>query len=65
MESADALGSDVRVAFVQRFVFVAVPGEALRVKPALFGETTSPEEAVVRLVHLVAFTQRLIREVAA
>lgn len=64
MESAALLGTEVRLAFVQRSLFVAVPGEALKVDTGLFAAELTPKEAVGRLLHILGFAERLARAVA-
>jgi hypothetical protein len=64
MESAVMLDAEVRLAFVQRSLFVAVPGEALKVDTGLFAAELTPKEAVGRLLHILGFAERLARAVA-
>lgn len=64
MESATLLDAGVRLAFVQRSLFVAVPGQALKVDIGLFAAELTPKEAVGRLLHILGFAERLARAVA-
>ena len=63
MNSTTLFGPEVRLAFVQRSLFVAVPGEALKVDTGLFAAELTPKEAVGRLLHILGFAERLARAV--
>jgi Protein of unknown function (DUF3137) len=65
MEAAATFRTDLRLAFVQKSLFVAVAGDALRAEAALFGAPLTPQAAVGRLLVLVAFAERLANSVAA
>lgn len=64
MQSATTITAGVRLAFVQRSLFVAVPGEALKVDTGLFAAELTPKDAVGRLIHILGFAERLARAVA-
>ncbi len=64
MEAAATFRTDLRLAFVQKSLFVAVAGDALRAEAALFGSPLTPHAAVGRLLVLVAFAERLANSVA-
>ena len=64
MDSATQIGAEVRLAFVQRSLFVTVPGNALKVDTGLFAAELTPKEAVGRLLLIVGFAERLARAVA-
>lgn len=64
MDAATMINAEVRLAFVQRSLFVAVPGEALKVDTGLFAAELTPKEAVGRLLHILGFAERLARAVA-
>lgn len=64
LQAADSFDGDMRLAFVQRSLFVAVPGDALKVDTGLFAAALTPKAAVGRLLHILAFAERLARTVA-
>ena len=64
MESATMIDANVRLAFVQRSLFVTVPRDALKVDTGLFAAELTPKEAVGRLLHILGFAERLARAVA-
>lgn len=64
MAGATAIDAEVRLAFVQRSLFVAVPGDALKVDTGIFAAPLTPQSAVGRLLHILAFSERLARAVA-
>jgi hypothetical protein len=64
MEAAETFGADVRLAFVQKSLFVMVPSQALRVQAPLFGAPLTPREAVGTLQQLVTFAEGLTVSVA-
>jgi hypothetical protein len=64
MQAATTINAEVRLAFVQRSLFVAVPGDALKVDTGLFAAELTPKEAVGRLLHILGFAERLARAVA-
>lgn len=64
MEGATAIDADVRLAFVQRSLFVAVPGDALKVDTGIFAAPLTPQSAIGRLLHILGFSERLARAVA-
>ena len=64
MDAATTINAEVRLAFVQRSLFVAVPGDALKVDTGLFAAELTPKEAVGRLLHILGFAERLARAVA-
>jgi hypothetical protein len=64
MDAATKIDGDVRVAFVQRSVFLAVRGDALKVDTGLFAAELTPKEAVGRLIHILGLAERLARAVA-
>ena len=63
MDAATKISPAVRLAFVQRSLFVALPGEALKVDTGLFAAELTPKEAVGRLLHVLGFAERLARAV--
>jgi len=64
MEGAATFRTDLRLAFAGKSLFVAVAGEAFRVEATLFGAPLTPQTAVGKMMHLVAFAQRLAQAVA-
>ena len=59
MEAATTFGTDVRLAFVQKSLFVLVASQALRVHAPLFGAPLTPREAVGTLRQLVTLAEGL------
>lgn len=59
IDAADKVGGDVRMAFIQRSLFVAVRGEALNVDATLFSAPLTPQSAVGKATHLVTLAERL------
>ncbi len=64
MTAATRIDGDVRVAFVQRSLFLAVRGDALKIDTGLFAAELTPKEAVGRLLHILGLAERLARAVA-
>jgi hypothetical protein len=56
--------TDVRLAFVQKSLFIAVAGEMPRPEATLFGAPFTPNVAVGKLVPLVAFAEGLASSLA-
>lgn len=55
---------DLRLAFTQKSLFIAIPGgDALRVNASLFGARLTPEAVVGRLVTLVALAERAAKAI--
>ena len=63
LDAATMLAPGVRLAFVQRSLFVAVPGDAFKVDTGLFAAELTPKEAVGRLLQILGFAERLARAV--
>jgi hypothetical protein len=59
IEAVEKVGGDIRMAFVQRSLFVAARGEALDVNATLFSGPLTPQAAVGKATHLVVFAERL------
>lgn len=58
-EAQARLGSDLRLCFLQRSLYLAVPGDALQFRPTLFGGPLTPRAAVGMLAFLIPLAQRL------
>ena len=59
IEAQSRLGTEVRLCFLQKSLFIAVAGHALRFETTLFAPPLTPQAAVGKLVHLVSLAERL------
>jgi Protein of unknown function (DUF3137) len=58
LEAQARMKTEMRVCFLNRFLYVTVPGNALQLIPTLFGDRLTPQ-AALGTAQLVAFAQRL------
>jgi len=59
IEGKAALGADMRLCFVHRSLFVAVAEPAAPYHATLFAQPLTPPVALGKLVHLIAFAERI------
>jgi hypothetical protein len=64
LDAATKVSPQLRLAFVQRALFVTIPGDALKVDTGLFAAELTPKDAVGQLVNILAFAERLARALA-
>jgi hypothetical protein len=65
LAGTETFGADLRLAFVGRALYVAVPNVTLLPDVTLLGHALTPEEAASSLVGLAAFGGALAREVGS
>ncbi len=53
LEAQELLESQLRLCFTNRSLYIAVPGQALRLESALFAEPLTPQKAVGKLPYLL------------
>jgi hypothetical protein len=64
LQATESLGKDLRFAFVQKSLFIAVPRVQLHPVPSLFGDALTPEGAVGPTTRLVGLVESMGRAMA-